>query len=74
MITDDCEQAVQEVIGFYRNYDSLRYVGDTLIIRLQQRRPKHSWPRSTAVRLPVPAPAPSTRSCRWSPNFASTTG
>jgi len=36
LITDDCGQAVQEVIGFYRNYDSLRYVGDTLIIRLQQ--------------------------------------
>ncbi|HQZ36185.1 MAG TPA: TIGR00730 family Rossman fold protein, partial [Ilumatobacteraceae bacterium] len=36
LITDDCEQAVQEVIGFYRNYDSLRYVRDTLIIRLRQ--------------------------------------
>ena len=36
LITDDCEKAVQEVIGFYSNYDSLRYVGDTLIIRLQQ--------------------------------------
>ena len=35
MITDDCALAVQEVIGFYRNYDSLRYVGDTLIIRLR---------------------------------------
>ena len=36
LITDNCEQAVREVVGFYRNYDSLRYVGDTLVIRLQQ--------------------------------------
>jgi uncharacterized protein (TIGR00730 family) len=35
LITDDCEVAVNEVIGFYRNYDSMRYVGDTLIIRLR---------------------------------------
>ena len=35
LITDDCERAVQEVVGFYRNYDSLRYVGDQLVIRLQ---------------------------------------
>ncbi|MGB8859916.1 MAG: LOG family protein, partial [Ilumatobacteraceae bacterium] len=35
LITDDCERAVQEVIGFYRNYDSLRYVGDELVIRLR---------------------------------------
>ena len=36
LITEDCEQAVNEVIGFYRNYDSLRYVGDTLVVRLRQ--------------------------------------
>lgn len=35
LITDSCEQAVQEVIGFYRNYDSLRHVGDHLVIRLK---------------------------------------
>jgi uncharacterized protein (TIGR00730 family) len=35
LITDDCEVAVNEVLGFYRNYDSMRYVGDTLVIRLQ---------------------------------------
>lgn len=34
-ITDDCEVAVQEIIGFYRNYDSMRYVGEALIIRLR---------------------------------------
>jgi uncharacterized protein (TIGR00730 family) len=36
LITDDVHRAVDEVIGFYRNYDSLRYVGDTLVMRLQQ--------------------------------------
>ena len=36
LITDDGEQAVREIIGFYRNYDSLRYVGATLVVRLQQ--------------------------------------
>jgi hypothetical protein len=35
LITDDCEVAVNEVIGFYRNYDSMRYVGETLVIRLR---------------------------------------
>jgi uncharacterized protein (TIGR00730 family) len=35
LITDDCEVAVNEVTGFYRNYDSMRYVGDTLIMRLR---------------------------------------
>ncbi len=34
-ITDDCDVAVQEILGFYRNYDSLRYVGDALIMRLR---------------------------------------
>jgi hypothetical protein len=35
LITDDPEVAVNEIIGFYRNYDSMRYVGDTLILRLK---------------------------------------
>jgi len=34
LITDDTDVAVEEIVGFYRNYDSLRYVGDTLVIRL----------------------------------------
>ena len=37
LITDDCRQAVDEITGFYRNFDSLRYVGDMLIVRLRQR-------------------------------------
>jgi uncharacterized protein (TIGR00730 family) len=37
LITDDPHRAVEEVVGFYRNYDSLRYVGDLLVIRLEHR-------------------------------------
>lgn len=35
LITDSVDVAVDEITGFYRNYHSMRYVGDTLIIRLQ---------------------------------------
>ena len=35
-ITDSCHAAVNEILGFYRNYDSLRYVGDQLVLRLRQ--------------------------------------
>lgn len=34
-ITDSCEQAVAEIERFYVNYDSIRYVGDELVIRLR---------------------------------------
>jgi uncharacterized protein (TIGR00730 family) len=34
-ITDSCEDAVAEILGFYRNYDSLRYVGDRLVLRIR---------------------------------------
>ena len=33
LVTDDCEVAASEVLRFYANYDSLRYVGDLLVIR-----------------------------------------
>lgn len=36
LITDSCEVAVNEIVGFYSNYDSLRYVGDQMVIRLKQ--------------------------------------
>ncbi len=36
MITDDSARAVEEVLRFYANYDSMRYVGDQLIVRLRQ--------------------------------------
>ncbi len=35
-ITDSCEEAVAEIERFYANYDSIRYVGDDLVIRLRQ--------------------------------------
>jgi hypothetical protein len=34
LVTDDCEAARREINGFYRNYDSMRYVGDRLILRM----------------------------------------
>ena len=34
-ITDDVDNAVAHIEGFYRNYHSLRYVGDMLVIRLR---------------------------------------
>ena len=35
-VTDDVEDAVAEILGFYRNYHSSRYVGDRLVIRLNE--------------------------------------
>jgi len=36
-IVDTVEAAAAEILGFYRNYHSLRWVGDTLVIRLESR-------------------------------------
>jgi uncharacterized protein (TIGR00730 family) len=36
-ISDSVEGAAAEILGFYRNYHSLRWVGDTLVIRLERR-------------------------------------
>ena len=33
--TDDAGEAAGEILGFYRNYHSLRYVGDRLVLRLR---------------------------------------
>jgi hypothetical protein len=35
-ITDSAEEAVKEIARFYRNYHSLRYVKDQLVMRLQK--------------------------------------
>ena len=35
-VTDDVDTAVGEITGFYANYDSMRYVGDVLVLRLQR--------------------------------------
>jgi uncharacterized protein (TIGR00730 family) len=34
-ITDDANDAVRELRSFYRNYDSVRWVGDKLVLRLK---------------------------------------
>jgi uncharacterized protein (TIGR00730 family) len=35
LITDDVDVAINELLGFYRNYHSRRFVGDTMVIRLR---------------------------------------
>ena len=34
MITDDVNVATEEILGFYRNYQSCRWVGDLLVMRM----------------------------------------
>ena len=34
-VTDSVQVALDEILGFYRNYHSSRYVGDQLVLRLQ---------------------------------------
>lgn len=36
-LTDSAEDAVAEITGFWRNYDSLRWVDDELVLRLKHR-------------------------------------
>ena len=36
LITDDATVAMEEIVGFYRNYHSRRFVGDTLVLRIKQ--------------------------------------
>jgi hypothetical protein len=35
-ITDDVDDAVNEVMGFYKNYDSMRYIRDKLVLRIRR--------------------------------------
>ncbi|MEY2568052.1 MAG: hypothetical protein QOE35_2581 [Actinomycetota bacterium] len=35
-ITDDAVVATQEILGFYRNYHSRRFVGDVMVLRIKQ--------------------------------------
>lgn len=35
LVTDSVDDAVAEITGFWRNYDSLRWVGDRLVLRLR---------------------------------------
>ena len=36
MVTDDCQAAVEKTVNFYRVYDSMRYVGNQLVLRLKK--------------------------------------
>ena len=36
LITDDVDAACEEIVGFYRNYHSIRWAGETLIIRMKK--------------------------------------
>ena len=36
MVTDNCEEAVQECVKFYSVYHSMRFVGDRLVLRLKK--------------------------------------
>jgi hypothetical protein len=35
-VTDRVDETVDEILGFYANYDSMRYVGDVLVLRVQR--------------------------------------
>lgn len=35
-VTDDIDEAVEELVGFYRTFHSYRYVGDRLVMRLMK--------------------------------------
>lgn len=36
LITDDAEEAVRDIVTFYKRYHSSRYVGDKLVMRIKQ--------------------------------------
>jgi uncharacterized protein (TIGR00730 family) len=36
LVTDDVAEATREITGFYANYESIRYVGDDLVVRLRR--------------------------------------
>ncbi len=44
-ITDDLQQARKEIVNFYYNFHSYRYVRDHLVIRLQRQIPTGALPR-----------------------------
>jgi hypothetical protein len=45
-VTDDADAAVREIVGFYANYHSSRFVGERLVLRL-----RHAPPARTLARL-----------------------
>ena len=63
-IVDRVEDAATEILGFYRNYHSLRWVGDTLVIRLESR-PTEAEAAALSERVRRRPPSPDPRS--WTP-------
>ena len=43
--THDIYEAIEKIIGFYRNYHSLRFVGEQLVIRMQRPLPREKVAR-----------------------------
>lgn len=37
LVTDSVERAAEEITGFWRNYDSMRWIGRRLVLRLRER-------------------------------------
>ena len=35
LVTDDVDEACDEIVGFYRNYHSIRWAGDQLVVRMR---------------------------------------
>jgi hypothetical protein len=44
-LTDNVEEAVEEITGFYRRYHSMRYVGPLLVLRLSSPLPPQALER-----------------------------
>ena len=47
LITDDVAEATEEILGFYRNYHSRRFVGDLLVLRIKAAPDRRRAGRST---------------------------
>ena len=70
-VTDDVEAAVDEIVGFYRNYDSMRYVGDLLVHPPAPRADRRAArPAQRRVRPPVRRRAGSSASAPLDPEVA----
>ncbi len=48
MVTDDVDEAVEEICGFYRNFHSYRYVKDRMVFRLKHRLTEDAVTKLTA--------------------------
>ena len=56
-VTDRAEEAVSEILKFYRRYHSMRYVWDQLVIRMNSPVPPELAPEPSASQVKVAAEA-----------------